>query len=232
MTLSDDQAMGRPGGGETIVATAGSYYRNMRYLMSAVIVGMGLWFAYDGWYAYPKQNIEFHEKKALVAELVTKRTALEGSTDPAEKATYETLTDEHAKVSAELKELKEHTSTDLLIQRGLGFVLPPAGLAMLGWALYNSRGKVRLANEVLEVPGHPAIPLGSVTSLDNTLWDRKGIAYVHYDVGGKQGKARLDDFVYDRKPVDAIYDAIRLKLAGPEGAVVEGGTQDGGQAAV
>lgn len=208
---------------ETIVATAGSYYRNMRYLMSAVIVGMGLWFAYDGWHAYPKQNIEFHEKKDRVAELVKQRTALEGTTDEAEKAKYEALTDEHAKISAELKDLKEHTAMDLLIQRGLGFILPPAGLAMLGWALYNSRGKVRLANDVLEVPGHPPIPLGSVSSLDNTLWDRKGIAYVHYDVGGKQGKARLDDFVYDRKPVDAIYDVIRLKLAGPEAAAAEGG---------
>jgi hypothetical protein len=110
---------------------------------------------------------------------------------------------------------------DLLIQRALGFILPPAGIAMLGWALFNSRGRVRLANGVLEVPGHPAISLENISSMDTTLWDRKGIAYVLYDVAGKQGKARLDDFVYDRKPVDQIYEVIKQKLAG---------TESGGQA--
>jgi hypothetical protein len=42
-------------GGE-IVARAGRYYRNARYLMTVLFVGAGLWFAYDGWVGYPKHN--------------------------------------------------------------------------------------------------------------------------------------------------------------------------------
>ena len=214
--------------GEIIEAKPGSYYRNMRYLMAGLLAAMGAWFAYDGWVAYPKQNIEFREKKARVAELVEKRTALEAATDPAQKAEYEQYTTEQSKLDRELKDLKEHSEWDLMLQRGLGFVLPPLGMVMLAWALYNSRGMVRLRGETLEVPGHPPIPLDAITSMDTTLWDRKGIAYVEYNVGGKSGRARLDDFIYDRKPIDLIYELIAARLGGGSAG---GGMAGGGMAA-
>ena len=56
--------------------------------------------------------------------------------------------------------------------------------------------------------GHPAVPLASIKSIDDRLWDRKGIAYLDYDVNGQSGTITLDDFVYQREPVDAIYESV------------------------
>lgn len=42
--------------GEEIVARAGRYYRNARYLIAFMCVAAGGWFAYDGWVKYPEHN--------------------------------------------------------------------------------------------------------------------------------------------------------------------------------
>src|SRR3954468_13930856 len=47
---------------QVIVARAGRYYRNARYLMVVIGVGLGLWFAYDGWKKWPAENAEARAK--------------------------------------------------------------------------------------------------------------------------------------------------------------------------
>ena len=39
-----------------IVARPGRYYRNTRYLFVAGMIGMALWFGYDGWVRYPRER--------------------------------------------------------------------------------------------------------------------------------------------------------------------------------
>ena len=129
------------------------------------------------------------------------------------------------------------TATDIMLNKVLGIILPPMGLIVLGWAIYNSRGQYRLENGILHVPGSPPIPLNKIHSVNRELWDRKGIAYVEYDLseaaqapaaragktgapvaygsGGKKGprgKFKLDDFVYEREPTDQIFKAIEESL--------------------
>ena len=80
---------------------------------------------------------------------------------------------------------------------------------ILAFALYNSRGQYRLRDEILNVPGHPPVPLDAITSIDKTYWDRKGIVFINYELpNGKAGKVRLDDFIYQRPPTDEIYKRI------------------------
>jgi hypothetical protein len=178
--------------GGDIVARAGRYYRNTRYLMFIMLVGMGGWFLYDGFVKYPREN-------ELVKEL--QRRQLE-----AERVNDQATLDE---VRPKLKEHTFHTDTSLLTQRLLGFALPPLGVALLIWALYNSRGEYRMSGTKLSVPGHPTIDLAEIKTVNNSLWDRKGIAYVAYETAqGQSGEIRLDDFIYDRPPTDRIYERI------------------------
>src|SRR2546423_1554766 len=117
-----------------------------------------------------------------------------------------------------------HTQTDILLQRTLTCVLPPVALLFLGWTLYNTRGTYRLHDDVLSVPGHPDVPLEAVRAIDKSKWDRKGIAFVEYEVGGRQGRLRLDDFLYERGPTDKIVEQIESRLvpaSGAEGPVSE-----------
>ena len=39
-----------------IVARPGRYYRNARFLMAVLLLGMAGWFAYDGWVNWPAEN--------------------------------------------------------------------------------------------------------------------------------------------------------------------------------
>jgi len=126
---------------------------------------------------------------------------------------------------------KPKTHTDIVLNQILGCGLPPMGLVILGWAIYNSRGEYRMENGVLTVPGHPPIPLEKIQSIDRESWDRKGIAYVEYDLTqspvaaksggpvsyegvnrGARGSFRLDDFVYERESTDKIFKAIEESL--------------------
>jgi hypothetical protein len=185
------------GGGGDVVARAGTYYRNTRYLIALGLVAMGCWFGYDGFKKWPADN-------ARIAELRKERTDAERAND------QERLTE----IAAELSKIQPRTDSDIRLQRILFFTLPPLGIALLIWALYNSRGEFRLTPaDVLHVPGHPPIPIDNMTALDRRLWDRKGIAHVEYELpGDTKGKFRLDDFIYQRRPIDDIYDRILAKL--------------------
>lgn len=128
--------------------------------------------------------------------------------------------------TSEIKE-KEHSELDISLNRAIGLVVPPLGLALLVWTLYRSRGRYRLAGHTLHVPGHPPVPLEAIRQIDKTLWDRKGIAYIDYelpvDSSGESpagespatGQLKLDDFVYDQEQTDAILKRIE-NIVAPE----------------
>src|SRR4051812_18318766 len=98
-----------------IIARPASYYRNTRYLMTIMFIGMGVWFCYDGFVRYPAENARIEQ--------------LDKTIDTADKKSTE-----YDQATTERQKLKPHTDTDLLLQRTLGFLLPPAGLAILFWA--------------------------------------------------------------------------------------------------
>jgi hypothetical protein len=192
-TAPDGQPSPPAADGE-IVARPGRYYRNARYLMVLICVGLGLWFAYDGWVAWPNENRKYAE---VNAKLETARAV--GDKDAASRHTEE------------LKSLKQHTGYDIPLQRILGGVLPVAGIGLLCWALYNSRGTYRFADDTLHAPGHPPVPVDAIRQIDKQKWDRKGIAFIDYEVPGATGGAgriKLDDFVYEQKPTQAILARI------------------------
>ena len=194
MTTESSPASANTGG--DIVARAGRYYRNTRYIMFAVLLIMGAWFTYDGLVGWPKGNAEIAKLEAQQAE-ATKRN------DQAELG----------RIATELKKYKKHSDWDLGLQYILGFGLPPLGLALLIYSLHRSRGEYRLSGTKLSVPGHPTIDLDDIKSVNNDLWDRKGIVYLKYETpAGQSGEIVLDDFIYDRPPTDQIYDVIAEKF--------------------
>jgi hypothetical protein len=182
-----------PPANEPVVARAGRYYRNTRYLMVLLVLGFGIACIYDGWVRWPRQNQELaHVEEALqTAQRKQDQTAIRD-------------------LSSKRSELKLHTPMDLNIQKALGLILPPLAILLLIRALYISRGEYRLEEDVLHLPGHPGIPLANITKVDQKLWDRKGILYFEYQLAdGTSGRAKLDDYVYARGPTDAIVERIK-----------------------
>ncbi len=187
---------------QPIVARAGRYYRNTRYLMAVLLVGMSAWFLRDGAVVWPREN-------RVIAGLEQQdKEAMERGDDA-----------ERGRLAAEKKKHVLRSDWDIRLQWILGLTLPPIGIGLLIWALRNSRGEIRLTGDLLSLPGHPPLTLADIKSVDNSLWDRKGIAYADYALSdGTTGRFRLDDFVYERPPIDAIYDRIaeHMGLATPD----------------
>jgi hypothetical protein len=184
-----------------IVARAGRYYRNMRYLMFVVFIGMGAWFGYDGWVGWPRMNEQIRKLKDEQSRFVV---------DPVR----------NKQINDQLKTLnngEERNDASIFFQKFLCVALPALGIFVLGRALYKSRGEVRLEGQTLSIPGHPPIPFENITEIDRRLWDKKGIAYIHYDLGeGRSGRALLDDFLYEQAPIDAIYKRVEAFVAPEE----------------
>jgi hypothetical protein len=115
--------------------------------------------------------------------------------------------------AAHPKDAPTHNASSIRLQKVLAFVLPFVGVGLLGWTLHSSRGAYRLSGDVLSVPGHPDVPLSAITQIDKSKWDRKGIAWLDYELAtGEKGRLKLDDFIYDRPPTDRILEAIEARL--------------------
>jgi hypothetical protein len=191
-----------PDGGE-IVARAATYYRMTRYTMFVLLLAAAAWFAYDGWKGWPAENGR-HDRNAKALE-------------EARKAGDEKRMDELNKDP--VTNTKPHSDSDILLQKRLAIGLPIVAIGFLIWALYNSRGAYRLAGVTLSVPGHPPVQLSEIEEIHREKWDRKGIAYLKYaTASGRQGRLRLDDFIYEREPTDKIFERVEKFVAGEAGA--------------
>ncbi len=181
-----------------IVARAGKSYRWRRYVMVVLFIVGGVWFLYDGYKGWPdyNQKLATVEKQRDDAELK----------DP---ELYEQLSQQISRMHA------RYSDASLFLQKLLGFSLIPLGFIFLFWMLHVSRGEIRLKDDVITAPGHPPVRFTDIRELDKRQWDRKGIAYIKYEVEGKAGTLALDDFVYDQFPVDAIYDRVLKYVAPP-----------------
>jgi hypothetical protein len=190
-----------------IEARASNEYRLKRLAIVVMLVGCGGWFAYDGFIKWPNENAKIEQLK--------KEVEVAGKASDDAKVT---------RLTTELHKLQQHTESDIRLQKILAGCLPPLGLLVLAWSLYQCRGAYRLRDNVLTVPGHPPIPLDAIRSIDKTDWDRKGIALIDYELAnGTNGQAKLDDFIYYRPPTDEIFKRIEEytgtgEAASPEAA--------------
>lgn len=125
-----------------------------------------------------------------------------------------------AKAKAEDRPIPEkslHSDTDVALQKVIGFCIVPLSLLIVLRGFRGTRGEYRLSGDTLHVPGHPPVPLDAIRAIDQSKWDRKGIAFIDYELNGKAGRLKLDDYMYQREPTDQIHDRIVAAVA-PESA--------------
>jgi hypothetical protein len=186
---------------DEIIAPPDTGYRWKHLIVAAVVIGVGGWFAYDGWIKWPNTN-------AKIVQIQKDKDAAQAANEPAK-------VEELAK---QLGSLKHHTELDILIQKVLAFTCPAFGIFWGAWTLWETRGRYRMMRDTLEVPGHPPITYDNIRRIDKRKWDRKGIAYLHYETGQPPtpGVLKLDDFAYERRGTDAILDRIEKNVI-PQG---------------
>jgi hypothetical protein len=182
-----------------IIAEPDAGYRWKHLIMSVLMIAGGMWFAYDGWIKWPNEN-------ALIKKLQADKEVAQKKNDQAEID----------RIAKELGQHSPHTDMDLLFQKALAFALPLGGIAYGLWTLQVTRGRYRLEGDTLYVPGHAPISIRyDVRRIDKRKWDRKGIAYLHYQQGNPPVPSvlKLDDFAYERKPTDDILARVEAHVA-------------------
>lgn len=97
-----------------------------------------------------------------------------------------------------------HTATDLLIQKVIGFGLIPVGLAFIVQFVRVVTTRVSLTDAGLKVRGKPLIPLEAITGV--RTGKARGVATVDYTLNDRAATIRLDDYVV--KEQAAIVTAI------------------------
>lgn len=199
--MSEPTDISEPQSSAAIVAGPGKGYRIKFGIFAMLMIGFGAWFGYDGFVGWPANNEKLRTLKSERDEAVRR-----GET----KRSDDLLVQMKAVNGGE-----ERTGSEIRLQKILCFSLPPVGILLFLRAMKNSRGTYRLENQVLTVPGHPPIPLENITEIDRRLWDRKGIAYISYDLGpSQQGTLRLDDYFHDRPPTDEIFKRVEAFVSG------------------
>jgi hypothetical protein len=103
-----------------------------------------------------------------------------------------------------------HADYDAPFNKVAGIILPPLGIWMLVRLLRNSSRDIRLEDQTLYGPLHPPIPLTAIRKIDKRQWDRKGIAYLEYELGSPptSGTFMLDNFLYEQQQIDEILRRI------------------------
>jgi hypothetical protein len=121
---------------------------------------------------------------------------------------------ENAQAQAQKLDILPHPGLDVQLNQVLGVLLPPFSMALLAWSVYSSRGMYRYDGTTLNAPSHPPVPLNAMRKIDRAKWDRKGIAYIDYQIPGtaKSGRIKLDDFIYQREPIDQMFAHIEATL--------------------
>ena len=203
MTQADqspvDYAAAPAAAADELVAQPDAGYRWKHLIVAVAMIAFGAWFAYDGWIKWPAEN-------ARIRQVQQEKDAAAAA---GETARVEAL-------AKELQELNHHTEMDLAIQKVLAIALPAFGLFWGAWTLRDTRGVYRMSGNTLFVPGHPPVAVDDIRRIDKRKWDKKGIAFLHYEVGQPPtaGVLKLDDFAYERKPTDEMLERIEKNVLG------------------
>jgi hypothetical protein len=171
----------------TVTAIISKEWKQRMLIMMLVLGGMGCWFLFDGFVAYPRNNAW----ASVYFELVEKH----GKDTPELDAAWAQVCKERN--WSEEKPKKIYTEGDIRTQIILGII------ALLGaGAVYRNYSKsltttTRLENGIIILPGGEQIALTQVRALSKRRWENKGIADLSYEPElGKAKKFILDDYKY------------------------------------
>ena len=185
------------------------------------LLAVGVWFSYDGWVGYPRQNRQEYSEQfpsrpnpetikvqADVTPELAAQLGANGAAAEAEKRlgppALKTELDSRwygpagtlivpASGPAAFKPAKR-TATDLLVQRAIGVGLLLAFLVAAVQMLRLRSKRYLLDERGLTVPGTGTIAWAAMSKLDGEQVEEKGWVLLHYNGDGAPRTLRLDSF--------------------------------------
>ncbi|MFH1498096.1 MAG: hypothetical protein ABII82_09760 [Verrucomicrobiota bacterium] len=172
-------------------------WRRRMFFMALMINGSALWFLYDGYIAWPAEEVRHQQLRTVLDTPATdengeanKLDIEKVSKDPEAVRAWE----KYAKANDLPEKLPKHRSAgDLSGQRGIGGVLLLGGLAFVGWVALQHRKSVRADGDLITGANGEQVDINTIVEMDRRKWANKGIAYAIYQVDGRRKRLCLDD---------------------------------------
>ena len=198
-------------------------------ILAAMLVGMGLYFCYDGKFGYRKDN-ERADKKQWFETTFTK--SFDEAKEAGKLEEWKTRAKEQGlptgengeppkwiTYSAQLgwpEDVKKHSEEEIEQQFWWGGAML-AGALFVGLKLLLDFNKKLVGQaESMIMPGGAVVRFADVFKVDKRKWDNKGLAYVFYRNGGSERRAVIDDLKYG----GAVNVLVRL-VASFNGELIE-----------
>ena len=164
-------------------------WRKRMIFMGFMIWGSALWFAYDGYIAWPAEEERYQTLVTLTADIVAEGDKITEKNPAIEQAwkTYATQNDLKPKVP------KHRSAGDLAGQRGIAGFGIVIGVIFTAWFFLQHRKSIRADGEIITGAGGEKISFESIVDIDRRKWAQKGIAYAVYEKNGKKRRLCLDD---------------------------------------
>jgi hypothetical protein len=172
-----------------VVAEISKEWRRRMIFMGFMIWGSGLWFAYDGYIAWPAEEQRYQKLVDLTADFIEEGDKFTDKNPEVKQAwtAYAAENDLKPKVP------KHRSAGDLAGQRGIAGFFGLIGVIFTTWVLLQHRKSVRAEGEVITGAGGETVNFDEIVEMDRHKWETKGIAYAIYERDGKRRKLCLDD---------------------------------------
>jgi hypothetical protein len=173
-----------------------SIWKMQRLFVAVFFIGFSGFFFWDGKIGYPRSNerwiaYEQHRAENRISEWPAD-AASRGWTDKVPEKFYK--------------------PEDIVMQYVCGVFSGLLGLVALGyWAAQKNRILKTEEGAVFE-PSGKRIPFESIVGLGKKNWQKKGIAVVRYEVNGRRGIFKLDDYKFEAEPTHKILAEIEEYL--------------------
>jgi len=159
------------------------------FFMGFMIWGSALWFAYDGYVAWPAEEERYQKLVELTADLVEEGEKITDK-NPEVKRTWEAFAAENDLKS---KVPKHRSQGDLSGQRGIAGFGTLIGLIFSVWVWLQHLKSVRAGGDMITGAGGEKVEFDRIVDTDRRKWETKGIAYAIYEKGGRKRRLCLDD---------------------------------------
>jgi hypothetical protein len=209
-----------------LVAKASNTVRNKNLLIILMCVGFFVWFAYDGWVAYPRNNDRSVDKlKQMMADGKLKgdnqeqldkwQAALNqwkgwNQAMPDQREQMNIIAERGKTIAGGVENWK--SPFDINLQRYIVYGLGVAVAASIWWFIHCQRRRAIADDTMVSPTAGVEIPWDKITVVDNTRWKKSGIVDITYlDEQGNAQKATFDDYELDREPLLGILDMLAEK---------------------
>jgi hypothetical protein len=188
-----------------------SIWKKQKLFIAVFLLAFSAYFFYDGAIGYPAADRRYHEWKRL-------KDASGLDQWPAIAQQHGWKVDEWPKWLESPHQQGKPVPPDVhgpgkyLEQFTCGTFAGLLGLVALGYWLSQKGRSVRTDETAVYSPTGTKVPFDAITGLGKKDWESKGYATVIYEIGGRKGRFKLDDYKFDRDATHRILAEIEGKL--------------------